>query len=147
MRNVIFHTIKAKAGWCNATPRLDVDRIINMELYRRVFCIFDRDLPYKLIITYYDPELETTPRLYSDCNYTHTNIPVYTNNSIQHVFSFRYPTIEKAQEDMKQIQHKQLILRQIKEEFTREEFKFDYSGKNQEYRIFPKHNSELSTAE
>ena len=53
----LFHTLKGSPGW--GYPELitiDIAKVINVGYHRRLFRIFDRDLPYALDLIYYKPE-------------------------------------------------------------------------------------------
>lgn len=52
----LFQTIKHQSN----KYILDVGRIISVDCRQRLFCIFDRNLPYQLDITYYKPSVSTS---------------------------------------------------------------------------------------
>lgn len=61
MTGVIWHTLGGSSGWAGVDHwKLDVGRIVSTGVRKRVWCFFDRDLPWSLDIYYYQPEQSLT---------------------------------------------------------------------------------------
>lgn len=55
LKGVVFHNLKGAPGWFGKVfTKIDVARVCTAEKHKRLFCILDRDKPYKLKISYYD---------------------------------------------------------------------------------------------
>jgi|LauGreDrversion4_2_1035121.scaffolds.fasta_scaffold04984_10 hypothetical protein len=53
---MIFHTLKGIIGWSSLSiSKIDICKIKKIYYKKRLFCIFDRDHPYNLIIIYNEP--------------------------------------------------------------------------------------------
>lgn len=67
MRGFIYHRIMAPFGWGrnHNIRNIDVMRVRNMSVNKRLFMIFDRNLPYTLNIEYIDPhDYQYSPRVW-----------------------------------------------------------------------------------
>ena len=57
MEGIIFHTLKGIRGWSKLNiSTIDVYKIKDIYYNKRLFCIFDRNYPYTLIIKYNEPQ-------------------------------------------------------------------------------------------
>jgi len=83
-RHTLFHTLKnCVSGWSHLEHfKLDVRKVVNVEVKSRLFCILDRDYPLTLGIWYHAQTSELRP------------IPVFTMKGIGFGVSESY--IEKA---------------------------------------------------
>ena len=56
MKGIIFHTLKGIKGWSDLSISIiDVYKIKNIYYEKRLFCIFNKNHPYNLIIEYHEP--------------------------------------------------------------------------------------------
>ena len=56
MKGIIFHTLKGIKGWSELSiSTIDIYKIKNIYYEKRLFCIFNKNHPYNLIIEYHEP--------------------------------------------------------------------------------------------
>lgn len=128
--NVLFHRLKGAKGWSMYSPEntLDVANIVNIHVNKRLFSIFDRDKPYTLWISYYNPEEEISPMFGIGIN-GYPTVGVYSKTKLYHDITARYSTKEEAENDMKDIMAKQEKLEKIQEQLRNSVTYGDYTKK------------------
>jgi hypothetical protein len=53
LKNILFHDLKGIDGWSFlAVNKIDVGRVLDLDVEKRSFCLFNRDHPYTLCIDY-----------------------------------------------------------------------------------------------
>ncbi len=60
MEGLVYHTLKGIRGWGNLNiSKIDVHRIEEIYYEKRLFCILNKDYPYKLTIEYHTHKNDT----------------------------------------------------------------------------------------
>jgi hypothetical protein len=109
IQGILFHKI--------VKTELDVARILHMTVYKRLFMILQRDLPYELLVKYYDPQeiIHITPVMGSNGGVIlHNTVKLYQD------LAFRLSTVEEAQNHIKSINEKMAKLQTIRIKLTTE---------------------------
>ena len=54
MKGLVYHKLKGIRGWSNLNiSKIDVYKVMDIYYEKRLFCILNKDYPYKLIIEYH----------------------------------------------------------------------------------------------
>lgn len=91
--------------------RFDVGTIADLGTYKRLFCIFDRDKPYELVVKSYEPHTEDRAQ------------PTFIDGKVGFTFQrshelykrsyFRVPSLADCHQHIREIRQKQAQLDQI----------------------------------
>lgn len=115
--NLIHHRLRGGKGWGPNRTKIDVGRVINMNKSRRLFCLFDRDKPYDLVIKYAD-QISTLP-----IKPINTSIIPYRSEYTRCLdvrdydfFTRRYRSYDELMKDMDEIKEKIIRLDEISDQ-------------------------------
>lgn len=115
MRDILFHHVRASFGWGKQISRLDVSRIEDMQVFPRLFRIYQRNLPYTLRIEYYKPETNTG--IAPVFGKGGAGISVYEQTTTVHIITYRYASQHDAEHELRKLQKKQQDLENMKKLF------------------------------
>ena len=115
---ILHHTLRGGSGWSEipATEILDVANILNMGIWKRLFCIFDKDKPYTLEVEYYKPVTNLAPAF--GFNKAGAVVSLYHKTDLYHIITARYQTKQQAQREIDEIVAKQKYLLNIAQKLT-----------------------------
>ena len=125
MQNIIKHTLKGKNGWSILNLSvIDVAKIKSIDFRKRVFCIFDKDLPYTLDIKYYEPKQHTS--IAPTFTGRGVGFTVVTETKVYQNITKRYSTQEECMKEVHDIHEKQYYLTIYAEELAEKIMKNSY---------------------
>ena len=104
---MIFHTLKGIKGWSTLSiQKIDIYKIKEIYYKKRLFCIFNRDHPYNLIIIYNEPRttIDFAPGINFNGGFT-TSMVESTSLTVN--ITKRYKTEIEVKNEIKEIQMKQ----------------------------------------
>lgn len=102
---VCFHKLKGSSGWseCNLKT-IDVAKILEMDYRQRLFCFWDRDKPYTIEVTYYQPHTKSSlaPTYYAGGFGTTS----YNETILERSITKRYSSEALVQQEIEDIEKK-----------------------------------------
>lgn len=107
MIGMIFHTLKGIAGWSILSiSKIDIYKIKKIYYKKRLFCIFNREYPYNLIIIYNEPRstVNFAPGINFNGEFTTSMVD---SVSLTVNITKRYKTEIEVKNEIKEIQIKQ----------------------------------------
>lgn len=110
IRGLIFHTLKGINGWSNLSyQKIDISRVLHLEMVKRSLKIRDKDYDYTLKIIYEDGTPETTANPGLNLG-EHKEFPIYYSVNNQTITK-RYKTLDDVREEIERIKYKQELLK------------------------------------
>lgn len=107
LEGILLHMLKGVPG-----GRIDIAKVIDLGWNKRLFCILERDYPYKVWIAYNQPTtLYMSVPTYTTNGATITIVPTYS--SIQ-IIESRYKTQDDAINEVLEIKQKQKKIEEYK---------------------------------
>lgn len=117
MIGTIFHTLKGIKGWSiSSISKIDIYKIKEIYYKKRLFCIFNRDHPYNLIIIYNEPR--TTTNFAPGINFNgDLTTSMVDSVSLTVNITKRYKTEIEVKNEIEEIQMKQNKLKLFQNKF------------------------------
>lgn len=125
LTGVLFHTLRHDSvpGWSTVQgASLDVAKIIKVDYFPRKFCLWQRQHPYTLHITYAEPQqrLGVAPTVGSNGG----GAAFYNEIEVNSIISRRYKSEQHCQEEIGEIFRKQGLLdtyiQRLRDKITRQ---------------------------
>ncbi len=115
MQGILFHTLKGIKGWselCIST--IDVYKIKQIYYTKRLFCIFNKDHPYNLIIEYNEPNesMGLAHGINSNGGFTTSLV---NKVSLTEIITKRYKTEIEVKNEIEEIEMKQQKIKLYKQ--------------------------------
>jgi hypothetical protein len=95
--------ISAPFGWGHQVRILNDSQIINVRERKRMFCIFNKDKPYTVLVTYKLNPVSMWISMWILDEFLGRKIISSANRNI--TISYRYATLEKARSDLNKIEY------------------------------------------
>lgn len=106
MRGLIHHMIKSPFGWGYKVKNLDISKIKNIYYHKRLFMIFQRNLPYTLTVEYEDPHI-----VYDIAHVfgKHVSVAMYSTDKSDKIITYRLSTEKECVDEINNIENKKLL--------------------------------------
>lgn len=114
---IVFHNLKGSPGWSSLDlVKIDVGRIMNTTWKKRTFMITDKNKPYTLTLSYFEPVNKRFRPILTTQGF---GFSLYNTAENEHLITKRYETKSEIESEVSQIKHKQKQLDLFKDEFIK----------------------------